>query len=229
MFKKASSALNPRLLVRRTFLYASALTRLRLELAAAKAISLFLAFSCGTIEQNLKELDKPRPEPMDLSLPELKAQCETFRDAKACAKYGYHGKSPEHTRMACDYGDKDSCFNLRQREEKAPSQNMAIIQSQHSLIFGCYVNYSIDTDLGENKKEDKIVNMMFDIDTNGMIANLSVDGEKLSEQFKSCVKAGFTAKRFIPTERHQLIKYDFVMPAVKRDRRIPQKGTGLLD
>ena len=70
---------------------------------------------------------------------------------------------------------------------------------------------------------------MFDIDTSGLIANLSVDGEKLSEQFKTCVKDGFTSKRFIPTERHQLIKYDFVMPAVKRDRRIPQKGTGLLD
>lgn len=228
MSKKASSALKPRLLVRRTFLYASALTRLRLESALFKAL-LLSTLSCGSLEQDFKQFQKPKQESLDLSLPELKAQCETFRDAKACAKYGYHGKSPEHTRLACDYGDKDSCFNLRQREEKAPSQNMAIIQNQHSLIFGCYVNYSIDTDMGENKREDKIVNMIFDIDPTGNISNLTVEGEKLSEEFKNCVKGGFTAKRFIPTERHQLIKYDFVMPAVKRDRRIPQKGTGLLD
>lgn len=194
-------------------MYVSALKRHRLECAAIKTIFCLTFVACGTTPQQPKKQT-------ELNLEQLRISCEEVGNAQDCAKYGYHARSLEHTKKACGLGDDNSCFNVMEIENKIPNQNFAIIGSQQQLIFGCYVNHSIDMDNGEQEKKDKVVNFFFDIDTMGKIANITIDGEVLSDKFKKCVTDGFTSKKFMALDRNQIIRYDFVMPAVTTDRRL---------
>lgn len=195
-------------------MYPSAFTQVFLESALFKTLLCltFVACTSGPVQKAEK---KPQ-----LNLEQLRISCEEVGNAQDCAKYGYHARSLEHTKKACGLGDDASCFNVMEIENKIPNQNFAIIGSQQQLIFGCYVNHSIDMDNGEQVKKDKVVNFFFDIDTMGKIANITIDGEVLSDKFKKCVKDGFTSKKFMALDRNQIIRYDFVMPAVTTDRRL---------
>lgn len=190
----------------------------------SKIFFLFFLISCATAEQKNSAV---AVKPAAFNPEEFKIKCEKERIALACARYGYLTKDISYTKEACILGDENSCFNLREIENKAPSQNFSIINSNQSQIFGCYINHSIDTDSGEGVREDKKVDLNFVINTSGMISSLSVQGEKLSDKFKECVVNSFGSRKFIPAERDQSIRYSLVMPAVKRDKRLDKRPGGL--
>jgi len=222
-FPEAPSSLVPRSLLRRTFLYVSSFTRHRLESALVKTIFPCLILACAQVEEK-KVVSKAAD-----NLQELKSKCETQAHVLSCARYGYLTKDLNYTREACRLGDENSCFNVREIENRAPNQNFSIITNNQNQIFGCYVNHSIDLDNGEGKKADKEVNLLFTINPLGNISSLTVLGEKLSPKFKECVVNSFGSKKFTPLPHDQSIRFNFLMPAITRDRRVKQQGSGLLD
>lgn len=184
----------------------------------------FFLFGCATANKPAVAPEKPLE---DHAL--LKQNCEEKADKLACARFGYITKDLAYTREACRLSDENSCFNLREIENRAPNQNHAIINSHQGMIYGCYVNNSIDTDNGENARKDKDIYLIFNIDTFGKVSSLDVQGKNLSEKFKKCVIDSFTSKRFVPLDHNQAIRYSMILPEVTRDKRIKQTGTGLLD
>lgn len=187
-----------------------------------KYLVFFLLFSCASEEKTIQQKSSA-PDPIV-----WKTKCEEEGDALSCARYGYHSKDIAYTRQACFLGDQNSCFNLREIENRAPNQNFAIINSNQGQIFSCYVNHSIDFDNGEGEKKDKKIDLVFIINTLGKISSLSVQGEKISEKFKECVMNSFAAKKFVAAEHDQSIMYGLVMPAVTRDKRL-EKRPKMLD
>lgn len=182
-----------------------------------------LLAACATPENKVAVPERPQ-----VHLEELKTKCENEGHALSCARYGYYTKDLSYTRYACSLGDQTSCFNVREVENRAPTQNFNIIESNKNQIFGCYINHSIDTDMGEGIKEDKKVDLVFVIDTAGKISSLSIQGEKISQKFKSCVMNAFASKKFVASDREQSIIFTLLMPKIKHDKRLDKKP-GLLD
>lgn len=187
---------------------------------------LFLLFLIGCATANKPAVAPEKPVENHAL---LKQNCEQNADKFACARFGYLTKEIAYTKEACRLGDDNSCFNVREIENRAPNQNLSIINSHQGMIYGCYVNNSIDLDNGENAKKDKDIYLIFNIDTFGKITSLDVQGKNLSDKFKKCVIDSFTSKRFVALDHHQAIRYAMILPEVTRDRRVKQTGQGLMD
>jgi hypothetical protein len=183
---------------------------------SSKIVLLLLLYSCATAKLKTAAVAQRGTE----SLSQSKDDCETKSIALACARFGYLTKNLDYTARACQLGNQGSCFNLEEHRGRAPNQNFALINSNQGLIYGCYVNHSIDSDDGRNSRTTKKIILNFLIDTTGKLTNLSVDGEALSLKFKFCVLHSFSAKKFIPSDREQSISYALEMPGVVRDRRL---------
>ncbi len=186
---------------------------------SSKLVSLLLLYSCATADVTPTAVAGKSTE----SLRQFKDDCETKSIALACARFGYLTKDLDYTARACQLGDQGSCFNLEEQRGRAPNQNFALINSNQGLIYGCYVNHSIDSDDGRNSKTIKKVILNFLIDTTGKLTHLSVDGDGLSDKFKACVLNTFSSKKFIPSDREQSINYALEMPGVVRDRRLDKR------
>lgn len=180
-----------------------------------KLLFLFFLISCAT---EVKKTEAPAPAQVNQD--ELRYRCENDGHAISCARYGYLTKDLSYTRYACRLGDKNSCFNVQEIENRAPNQNFAIINAHQGQIYGCYVNNSIDETNGDGVKREKEIELIFQIDTRGEITSLSVIGQTLSQKFKDCVVSSFTAKKFIATDFIQSIRYSFGMPEVATDKRM---------
>jgi hypothetical protein len=186
---------------------------------SSRPLFLLLLVSCAAADQTTSAVSGKKIE----SLRELKEDCEARSRALACARYGYLTKDFAYTGRACELGDQGACFNLEEQRGRAPNQNFALINSNHGVVYGCYVNHSTDSDDGRGTRTVKEVVLNFLIDSSGKLANLTVDGDRLSEKFKDCVLNSFSAKKFVASDREQSIRYALEMPGVVRDRRLDKR------
>ncbi len=152
----------------------------------------------------------------------FKKNCDENHVALACAQYGYKIKKDDlsagliYTKKACDLKHEQSCFNMVQIKDRAIEQNAKIIREHLEEIRSCYVVHTVKNDKRgfslKNPDDQKVLKLQFMIDQNGNLAKFNLRGKKLTEEIKNCVNTIYASKKFIGTDRPQIINMGFVMP-----------------